>query len=356
MHNPPVIQMEELKNNYVKISPLCPSFGVCGGCSFQDLSYQDELEVKYIWLKNLFQNRLGWDRVEPVVASPQEYHYRHRLDLKLARFKDGHCELGFTLPGRKRMMEIAECVIARQELSQFIPQLKLEAVKQLPPDYREANITVRSGNEKKVYWGGIGRRSLQMEEKDYLWTEIQGRKIFYSLDTFFQANLFILPKLMEILRGFPIWSRDKLFFDLYGGVGLFGLNVADRVKEVYLIEENKFSVKLAQYNIRHHQLDNFFVIEGRLEEKLWLVLENLAGSEHIAMIDPPRAGLSKRVVEMLNGVNKFKHLIYLSCNPETLIENCVELTQEKWQIKQIIPFDFFPRTRHLETLVVLEQM
>ncbi len=131
-----MIQIEELKNNYVKIAPLCPSFGVCGGCLFQDLSYKDELEVKHIWLKNLFQARLGWNRVEPVVASPKEYHYRHRLDLKLARFKDGHGELGFTLPGRKRMMEIAECVIARRELSSFIPQLKLEAVKQLPADYR----------------------------------------------------------------------------------------------------------------------------------------------------------------------------------------------------------------------------
>lgn len=348
-----MIKMEELKNNYVKILPLCPSFGICGGCSFQDLSYKDELEVKHIWLKNLFQTQLSWDRVEPVVASPQEYHYRHRLDLKLARFKDGHLELGFTLLGRKRMMEIAECVIARRELSDFIPQLKCETIKQLPADYREANITVRSGDAKKIYWGGIGRRSLQMEEKDYLWTEIQGRKIFYALDTFFQANLFILPKLMEVLRGFPVWGKDKIFFDLYGGVGLFGLNVTDRVKEVYLIEENKSSIKLAQYNIHHHQLNHFFVIEGRLEEKLLPILENLEGSDHVAMIDPPRAGLSKNAVELLNGVRKFKYLMYLSCHPETLIENLVELTKEKWQIKQVVPFDFFPRTRHLETLVLL---
>jgi tRNA/tmRNA/rRNA uracil-C5-methylase (TrmA/RlmC/RlmD family) len=206
-----------------------------------------------------------------------------------------------------------------------------------------------------VYEKKPALEGLKEMKEDYFWTEIHGKKIFFALNTFFQANLFILPQLMEVLRGFPIWNKDKIFFDLYGGVGLFGLNVVDLVKEVYLIEENIFSIQLAHYNARHHALNNFFITEGRLEEKFSLLLEELQGDDHIAMIDPPRAGLSPSVVDCLNRVKKFKHLIYLSCDPETLIENCVELTKEEWQIKQVIPFDFFPRTRHLETLVLLER-
>ncbi len=355
MSNSPLPKIEELKHVYATLTPPCSVFGICGGCSFQDLSYKDELEIKQTWLTKIFETQLNWDRVDKIIASPQEYYYRHRLDLKLARFKDGHCELGFTLPGRKRMIEIDECAIARREVSDFIPQLKSDAVEQLPADYREANITVRAGDEKKVYWGGIGRRSLQMDEKDYLWTKIREQRIYYSLDTFFQANLFILPPLIEILRGLPIWNQEKTFFDLYGGVGLFGLNMVDLVKEVHLIEENQFSIKLARYNIAHRQLNNFFVIEGRLEEKLSDVLVGLNGFDHIAIIDPPRAGLSSSVIQLLNEVEKIRYLVYLSCHPASLIENLIELTKRKWRLNQVIPFDFFPRTKHIETLVLLEK-
>lgn len=347
--------LEQLKNNYLRIQAPCSVFNQCGGCLFQDLSYADELSVKQEWLGDLFKVKFSTLKIETVVASPHEYHYRHRLDLKMKRFKDGQIKMGFSSLDNRRMMEIEKCFIAREEISSFLPQLKIDAQKRLTEKHREANITVKSGDDKRIFWGGIGKRSLQMDEKDYLWTDINGRRIFYGLDTFFQANLFILPKLIETLRSLPFWNQEKIFFDLYGGVGLFGLSVSDIVKEVYLIEENIFSIKLAKYNSNYHQLKNFHVIEGRLEDKLMGVLENMPSHGHIAMIDPPRAGLSQEVIRFLNSIDHFKHLIYLSCNPESLMDNLVELTKDQWQIIKVIPFDFFPRTKHLETLVVLKR-
>jgi tRNA/tmRNA/rRNA uracil-C5-methylase (TrmA/RlmC/RlmD family) len=234
--------------------------------------------------------------------------------------------------------------------------------------HKQGNLVVRSGDEGRVLWGGIGRRSLVFEPKDYLWTDILGKRIFYSMDTFFQANLFILPQFIEQLRALGIWSRDAVFYDLYGGVGLFGICVADLVGKVVLIEEVGASLKVARHNAAYHKLANFEILEGRVEDvlpprlkgsgsslleklKAWISGRSLA--PNIVMVDPPRAGLSAQTVAMLNRLSHTRYLLYLSCNPQTLVANCADL--KKWKIKQIMPLDFFPRTDHLETFVVFER-
>jgi tRNA/tmRNA/rRNA uracil-C5-methylase (TrmA/RlmC/RlmD family) len=347
----------ELKIDVAKTKPLCPVFGECGGCLFQDIAYADELAVKERWLNGLLETAFPGISlpVEPIVGSPIEYHYRHRLDLKLTRFKNGQIELGFSPSNKNRIIPIQECLIAKKEISSVIPQLKLAAAEKLPLQDRNANIVVRCGDEGRVCWGGIGKRSLRQAPEDYFWTDVNGRRIFFSLETFFQANLSILPRLMNVLRAFPIWSQKKVFLDLYGGVGLFGLNVYDLVKTVYLIEENKPSVMIAQYNADYHQIKNFQLIEGRMEDRFDALLEKIEGDNHIMMVDPPRAGLSETVLKTVSQAKKIKHVCYLSCNPESLIRDLKECMTEGWAIQSMTPFDFFPRTRHLEVLVLLEK-
>ncbi|MBL8012269.1 MAG: hypothetical protein JNN05_00335, partial [Candidatus Omnitrophica bacterium] len=196
------------------------------------------------------------------------------------------------------------------------------------------------------------KRSLELPPENYLWTEILGRRIYYSLDTFFQANLYILPSFIERLRALDIWGKNSVFFDLYGGVGLFGLCVYDLVDKVVLIEAVPASLKLAKYNAAYHQLSQFIIEEGRVEDILPGKLALMTQTNNIVMVDPPRAGLSPQTVEMLNGVSNTNYLIYLSCNPQSLVENCWSL-KDRWEIHKILPVDFFPRTQHLETLVIL---
>jgi len=337
------------------VKPLCPLFGTCGGCQYQDIPYEEELFRKEAILKTLLTTELNLpdDVFEPIAASPESYYYRNRLDLTLRRRNNGERQMGFMLQGTQRLQEVAACAIARKEINDFLVTLKEEAVRKLPEDYKVANLVVRVGDEGKVFWGGIGRRSLRMKEEDYFWTTVKGRKIFYALDTFFQANLSILEKIVSRIENLIEWKEDTVFLDLYSGVGLFGIALADRAKEVVMIESGCDSVKLAHYNVQYHKLNHVRILEGQVETHLPEALKELEGKPCVALIDPPRAGLAGSAIETLGQAKDLHSLFYLSCSPESLARDLKHLAKVGWKVRKIMPVDFFPRTRHLETLVWL---
>lgn len=262
--------------------------------------------------------------------------------------------MGFSPIERYPIVPASACPIAMEAISDFLPELKEQAISKLTPKYRNANLVVKAGDDGRVFWGGIGRRSLTLREEDYLWTRINDRKIFYSLDTFFQANLSILPELIRRIEGLNLFTKETCFYDLYGGAGLFGVSFYDRVKKVVLVEENIYATKLAQYNIDYHKFVNFEIITAKVEDEISSLTQAEPKEEIIAMIDPPRAGLSQEVADALAEARGIKNLLYLSCHPESLVRDLSHLTKSIWKITRIIPFDFFPKTRHLETLAVLE--
>ncbi len=341
-----------------QVAPVCSVYGRCGGCQYQHIPYEDELLLKESLLKELFAGKPGMSSVQffPIVRSPREYGYRHRLDLKLTRWRDGQIFIGFSPVGKGPVIEVGSCPIAMEAVSSFIPQLRQEASSMLPPKYRMANLTVRCGDVGEPRWGGIGKRSLVLGKDEYLSVTIDQDKIFYSLDTFFQANLSILPVLRDVLRAFPIWSKDAVFFDLYGGVGLFSLMVRDLVKKVVDIEENVHAIRLAKHNMMYNRAANMDVFEGRVEEVLPMLLTSVTSSDNIVMVDPPRAGLSEDTIKLLGQIPRAKHLVYLSCDPQSFLENLNGLSTGGWRLKVVQPFDFFPRTRHLETLALFERL
>lgn len=350
--------MEEFVSETIEhVTPLCPVFEECGGCVYQNISYAEELRIKQQQLKDILLKHIlvNPEIIQPIVPSPKEYHYRHRLDLRLLKTKEQKIFVGFSPKDRFGVVDVDQCPIAMEAVSGFIPQLKNEARNKLPEKYRLANLVVRCGQDGQLQWGGIGKGSLSLEEENYLWAEIEGRRIFFSLDTFFQANLSILPDLFKRIRGLDLWSGDTVFYDLYGGVGLFSLGLLGCYSRSYLIEDCKNSITLANYNIQYHRLDQVQVIEGRVEDHLDMILGNEQG-EAVAMIDPPRAGLTTAACELLSGVEKFGNLLYLSCNPEALVRDLKFFLRKGWIVQTVIPFDFFPKTKHLETFVWLKQL
>jgi len=337
--------------------PLCPIFGECGGCQYQDISYEEELRLKESILHELFAQHLKKNPKKDfpfknIVASPKQYHYRNRLDLRLLKTKDQNIFMGFSPVKGYRVVETDSCMIAEEAVSDFLPALKSQAKAKLPLKYRNANLVVRTGDDGRVFWGGIGRRSLKMKEEDYFWTQISGKKIFYSLDSFFQANLSILPLLIEKIKGLKVLDKKTSFFDLYGGVGFFGVVLFDCVKDVVLFEENIYATRLAAYNIRYHHLKNFTIIEGKIEDHLDRLSDG-SSLRRVALIDPPRAGLSAKAAQYLAQKKIFNALFYLSCHPKSLVRDLAVFINNGWAIKTIIPFDFFPRTKHMETLALL---
>lgn len=338
-----------------KTEPLCPVFGQCGGCLYQDYPYEAELKRKKEVLLEALSEKIEFDPgiVEPVVASPSAYHTRSRLDLTMRRTRPGEIFLGFMSVDGRKLVPVDSCYIARKEIADFIPELKAAAAAKLPPDYRNANIVVKTGDDGRLFWGGIGRKSLRMNPEDYLWTEIRGKRIYYSLETFFQANLGILPLLMDKIEEL-LGGRKKLFLDLYSGVGLFGISLSGLFEEVIMIEECPGSVELAKYNVSKLQMKGVEIRGGRVEEYLPEILSRNDTSGTAAMIDPPRRGLSPSALSTVAGAKKLENLFYLSCHPESLARDLAGLLPAGWKIERIVPFDFFPRTRHLETLVLLK--
>ncbi|MGE0269514.1 MAG: class I SAM-dependent RNA methyltransferase [Candidatus Omnitrophota bacterium] len=340
---------------YVK--PLCPVFDECGGCAYQNISYSDELKIKQQRVTHTLHDLLAINPavIQPIVPSPKEYHYRHRLDLRLLKTKEQKIFIGFSPKDRFGVVDVNQCAIAMESVSDFIPRLKEEVAKMLPAKYRLANLVVRCGQDGRLQWGGVGKGSLNLKEENYLWVEIEGRKVFYSLDTFFQANLSILPVLFRRIRQLDLWSDDTVFYDLYGGVGLFTLGLLGSYSKSYLIEDCKNSINLANYNVQYHRLDHVHVVEGRVEDHLDGLLANEPG-QAVAMIDPPRAGLTPAACELISGQEKFGSIFYLSCNPEALARDLKYFLRKGWAIQTVIPFDFFPKTKHIETFVWLKQL
>ncbi|MBI4971071.1 MAG: class I SAM-dependent RNA methyltransferase [Candidatus Omnitrophica bacterium] len=332
-----------------QLAARCNYFGECGGCVYQNISYAKELVAKKKWLRETLLPLKLKDKVfEPVRRSSEEYHYRNRLDISFRKTLKGEYILGFKPEGKRFTIQIDSCAIAKKDISKFIPKLRKLAIARLPEGYNIANLVVRTGDDGRVFWGGMGRRSLELAEKDYLWTEVCGRRIFYSLDTFFQANLSILPALIETIRALPLWNKKTTFLDLYSGVGLFGISLHDLVKRVVMIEESVPSLKLARFNVDYHKLTNVEIRPGKVEE----LLGSLAAGS-VALIDPPRKGLSAPAIKALVKAKKLKALLYLSCNPEALARDLAQFKKKGWKIQKVMPFDFFPKTKHLETFVWL---
>ena len=338
------------------VQPLCPVFKECGGCHYQNISYSDELTIKENILKGLFRRSFGLDNhvFQKIIPSPKPYHYRNRLDLKLKRTRTNEIFIGFTPADKKGVIPIEACFIADENISNFIPELKRQAVAQLPLKYKNANLTVRTGQDGRVLWGGIGRRSCQLPEKDYFSMEIEGKRIFYSLDTFFQANSSILPRLFEVINHFSIWGPTTTFYDLYGGVGFFSIGLSDKANKVFMIEENCASLSIARYNIDFNKLDHIKIIEGKVENHLSDLLNANISDINVVLIDPPRVGLSEKARQLLIEARNLSYILYLSCNPDSLVRDLGEFVKQKWKIERVVPFDFFPKTRHIETLVLLK--
>ncbi len=341
----------------IKQDPPCPVFGTCGGCAYQHISYDEELELKARGLKTFLDNNLGLgsEIFESILASPEAYHYRSRIDLSLRRFKDGTLKAGFQRPERHTLVPVEACSIARREITDRIPEVVREASAKLPEDYKTANLVIKTGDDGRVFWGGIGRRSLEMKEADYLWTEIRGVRIFYSLSTFFQANLGILPGLMDRIEETGVIREDCAFLDLYAGVGLFGLSFARKAAKVVMIEECPSSSRIASYNVAYHGLKHVEVRQGKLETEFGPALESAQGLKTVALVDPPRRGLSPRAAAFLcEAGSLLDSLFYLSCHPESLARDLAVFLEKGWRVEKVMPLDFFPRTPHLETLVLMK--
>jgi len=314
------------------------------------------LKIKEAALRELFEKAGVRDAViDPIIASPEPYHYRNRLDLALLRMKTtGETTLGFMAENRFHVIGADSCAIARKEISDLIPSLKEPALAKMPKKGRLANVIVKTGDDRRVIWGGVGKRSLEMEEKDYLWTEVRGARVHYALDTFFQANLSILPRVIDALDAMIRWTERTAFLDLYGGVGLFAFAFAKKCAKAVIVESFQPSTSVARYNKKWNRADNVEIVDATVEDGLEPALFLTEGCERTLFVDPPRRGLSPSALEAI-AASAERDVFYLSCNPESLARDLALFAERGLRLERAVPLDFFPKTKHLETLAHLRK-
>jgi 23S rRNA (uracil1939-C5)-methyltransferase len=199
-----------------------------------------------------------------------------------------------------------------------------------------------AGGETELVWGEAG-----------LPERLGGLDLRISAEAFLQTNTEMAELLYEVVADYAALEGWERVYDLYCGIGTIALYLAPRAGEVWGIELLEEAVADAIAGARRNEITNVNFFAGDARLALPELLER-AGRPDVVVVDPPRAGLSKKVVHRIIDASP-KRIVYVSCNPTTLAPNAAELVQAGWALRKVRPVDMFPQTHHIECVALLER-
>ena len=323
-----------------RITPPCPHFGTCGGCDFQQMSYAAQLQAKAGIVRDCL-HRIGKIEYEGeihVIPSPNQFEYRSRARWHLDRDKQ---IMGYFRRDSNEVIDITQCPILTPGMQSTLDYLR-ESINWETFRSEKPEIEAVSGEG-----GRISTFSKELAEPAAeISIEIAGETYSYTAETFFQANSFLIEKLIETAIGD---ATGGTAFDLYCGVGLFALPLARRFKKVIGVEESTVVIDIAKKNAKNAKLANLDFINKSVEDFL---LANKTKKIDLALIDPPRSGTEKQTIPQLAAL-KPSYISYVSCEPSILARDLRILLDAGYEIDSITALDLFPQTHHVETIVRL---
>jgi 23S rRNA (uracil1939-C5)-methyltransferase len=337
---------EVLEPSPARVEPPCPYFGRCGGCDFQQLSYDAQLQAKSEIIRDCLRRMA---RVEPpgeivVEPSPEIWRYRSR-----ARWQHDPVRrhLGYYERGSHRVCDVADCPVAAPPVGERLRQLRSLMIEGRLPQASEFEAV--AGDEgvaldPAVFPGDEGEQVRR----------IGGETYRFDAGCFFQINHALLgPLLIEGLRGAEPAEGDAgaTALDLYSGVGLFTLPLARRFPHVVAVEGNPASADYARRNLSDASLTNARVETSAVGDWLARHADEL-GTADFVLLDPPRAGAEPDAVRGIVRLRP-RHISYVSCDPATLARDLRALLDAGYRIDSLRAFDMFPQTHHVETVVHL---
>lgn len=334
--------VEILKPSAQRAKPGCEYFGVCGGCDFQQMSYQAQLAAKSAIVKDCL-TRIGKIDVAgeiEIIASPRDYDYRSRAQWHVDTRKQ---KIGYFKRHSHDIVDVENCPILIEEL-----QAKLDDLRE-NLNWRELwaeriEIEAASANKNtSVYSPEL------VEPTSELCFETNGERYYYDAENFFQGNQLLIPQLIETALANA--GTGDAALDLFCGVGLFALPLARKFKRVRGVEANPKAIVFARTNAERARLDNAEFYAQGVADFLSENSESL-GNLDFVLLDPPRAGAEMQTIEQLLRL-KPKRISYVSCDPATLARDLRKLS-ETYDIERIIALDLFPQTHHVETVTNLK--
>ena len=382
-----------------RVEPVCPHFGVCGGCAWQDLDYAEQLRYKQEQVEDALRRlgHLDGFSVLPIVPAAERYGYRNKLEYSWTT-RDGRPALGFHRAGRwDQLLAVDHCYIAsdrsnevRRAFERWAADRGLEAYDQRSGTGFLRHLVVREGVRSGELLAVLvtAEGALQDAEglaaalpesvvgvvhavndgvaevtqglpatlvygRDWYEERIGGLRLNVSAGAFMQTNTVMSERLYEIAIEFAELAADDVVWDLYCGAGALGLLAARAgAGSVYGIEIHPESVERARENARLNGLSVEFVA-GDVARAVRPLLER-APAPTVALVDPPRAGLTPRAVRRVVELAP-RRLVYVSCNPTTLAPNCAQLAESGYRLERVQPVDMFPHTPHIECVALLRR-
>ncbi len=306
-----------------RVQPLCRYFGGCGGCQYQHIAYETQLRIKHKQIADLFERigKIPHEIVAPVIPCPQPYGYRNRVMIRSQWNKpEQKLNIGFVRWDCGLVEDIEECKIAEPPINEQITHVRAH-----PPPKGGIKVVLRIPPEN---W------------------EV-------PRDSFFQNNFFLLPELVKTAREFLVGGGARHLIDLYCGVGFFGIELADAVESFVGVEYDQQAIKAARRNAELHKRNNGEFISANVEEVLPALLKRFSPSATSLLLDPPRKGCPKDLLELLRR-ERPSQVIYVSCHPATMARDLNVLCADGvFKLARVVPLDMFPQTQHVECVAEL---
>jgi 23S rRNA (uracil1939-C5)-methyltransferase len=365
------------------------------GAPWQVLRYERQLEIKQSLLDEALRRigRLDGFALEPIVAAAEQWRYRNKLEYSFGSGADGTLLCGFHAPGSwERIDHIEDCLLAsepanraREQVLAFCRERGLSAFDRRSREGFLRNLVVREGRRSGqllvrlvtstgeldcdglaaavdchgLLWThtdalaetSSGGRTQVLAGSPRILERIGELELRISPEAFFQTNtemaevLYATIVAAASLRG---WER---IFDLYCGIGSIGLSLAPRGASVHGLELVEDAVVDAAWNARHNEIANASFHAGDVRLAVAELVAR-AGRPDVLVVDPPRAGLSQKIVRRVIEAAP-RRIVYVSCNPTTLAPNAAQLVEAGWTLERVTAVDMFPQTPHIECVALL---
>jgi 23S rRNA (uracil1939-C5)-methyltransferase len=367
------------------------------GAPWQELAYGRQLQVKQAQVDDALRRigRLEGFELEPIVPAVQPWRYRNKLEYSFGAGPEGELVCGFHAPGRwDEIVPIDDCLLASENANglreRIVDWCRAEG---LPPyDRRNGegmlrNLVVRegrrtgqlqarlvtgrgpldadglvraAGSDAALLWTQSDERAETTQGGDtellagaeHLEEELMGLRFQISAEAFFQTNTEMAERLYALAIEYAQLGGFERVYDLYCGIGTIGLSIAPRAAEVWGLEISEGAIADAIRNAQANEIDNARFFAGDVRLALRELVER-AGRPDVLVVDPPRAGLSQKVVRRLIEAAP-RRIVYVSCNPTTLAPNAAQLVEAGYTLTRVRPVDMFPQTPHIECVALLE--
>ncbi|HET7034674.1 MAG TPA: 23S rRNA (uracil(1939)-C(5))-methyltransferase RlmD [Thermomicrobiaceae bacterium] len=361
-----------------RTTPACPVVDSCGGCEWQHLNHEGQLKHKAAIVRRLLSAQRLPTRIDEIVPMPDPWRYRVRAQIALG------ARAGFRQRRAKRIVPLDSCPVVHPLIDRLLEQtnrlirlgevpdfggklllhaqvvgeerermlqLVLEAVDGLTPEEAALRATAAAlagqRGVESVSWLREGGEVVALEGESFSEIEVDGRDFVVPAGAFFQSNLQLLSRLLRHLRRLLDLRGGETLADIYGGIGLLGLSVADLAGSLRVIELNPVAIEAGRLTAARWELDNVEFVAAPAEE----AVRDLPQFDRV-IVDPPRTGLHREVVEALIA-RAPESMVYVSCNPATFARDAATLTQAGYQLDHLSLWDFYPQTVHVEIVAKL---